>query len=91
MLFISHAHADHLNGVEQLLEPGLKVDTIVLPLLNVADRLIAYGRDLADDAASAQNAFYRDFVIDPTAALGRFKRVKFCSCARNMEQRSTRQ
>lgn len=73
VLFISHAHADHLNGLEQLLAPGLEVDTIVLPLMNVVDRLIAYGRDLADDAASAQNAFYRDFIIDPSSALARFK------------------
>lgn len=73
VLFISHAHADHLNGLEQLLSPGLKVDTIVLPLMNVADRLIAYCRDLADDAASAQNGFYRNFIIDPATALGRFK------------------
>lgn len=73
VLFISHAHADHLNGLEQLLSPGLKIDTIVLPLMNVADRLIAYCQDLADDAASAQNGFYRDFLIDPASALGRFK------------------
>lgn len=73
VLFISHAHADHLNGLEQLLAPGLKVDTIVLPVMDDTDRLIAYGRDLADDAASAQNGFYRDFIIEPVAALGRFK------------------
>lgn len=73
VLFISHAHADHLNGLEQLLSPGLDVDTIVLPLMNAEDRLIAYGRDLADDAASSQNGFYRDFIIDPATALGRFK------------------
>lgn len=73
LLFISHAHADHLNGVEQLLKPKVTVDTIVLPLMNDADRLIAYGRDLMDDAASTQDAFYRAFIIDPAAALGRFK------------------
>lgn len=73
LVFISHAHADHLNGMEQLLKPGVTVDTIVLPLMNDADRLIAYGRDLMDDAVSAQNAFYRAFIADPAAALGRFK------------------
>jgi hypothetical protein len=72
VLFISHAHADHLNGVEQLLKAKVTVDTIILPLLDVADRLIAYGRDLLNDAASSQNAFYRTFIVDPVAALARF-------------------
>lgn len=72
VLFISHAHADHLNGVEHLLT-GLEVDTIVLPLMNVADRLIAFGRDLVEDAASVQDSFYRDFIIDPRSAVSRFR------------------
>ncbi|MBZ9859094.1 MBL fold metallo-hydrolase [Mesorhizobium sp. CA12] len=72
VLFISHAHADHLNGLEQLLAPGLGVDTIVMPLLDAVDRLLAFGRDLVEDAASAQNVFYRDFIVDPASALGRF-------------------
>lgn len=67
LLFISHAHADHLNGLEQLLDSkaGLEVDMIVLPLLNVADRLIAFARTRAEDPASAQNSFYRAFGVDP--------------------------
>src|SRR5450631_199285 len=45
-LLISHAHVDHLNGVERLLDKvnGLTVKTIVLPLLNVEVRLVAYAR-----------------------------------------------
>jgi len=73
-LFISHAHADHLNGVERLLDKvkGLVVKTIVLPLLNVEDRLIAYARAASEDAISADSAFYKAFVVDPASALGRF-------------------
>jgi hypothetical protein len=74
LLFISHAHADHLNGVERLLDKvkGLVVKTIVLPLLNVEDRLIAYARAASEDPMSADNVFYKDFVVDPISALGRF-------------------
>lgn len=72
LLFLSHVHADHVNGVERLLG-SLEVDTIVLPLLNVKDRLIAYGRTAVEDPASAQSGFYRDFVVDPASALSRFR------------------
>lgn len=74
ILYISHVHADHLNGVSRLLDAktGLKVDTIVLPLINVADRLIGFARTATEDAGSAADAFYRDFIINPAAALSRF-------------------
>jgi hypothetical protein len=75
VLFISHIHADHLNGLEQLLDGrhGLDVDTIVLPLVDVIDRLIAFARTAAEDSASVQSSFYRAFVVDPGGALGRFR------------------
>ena len=71
-LFLSHVHADHVNGVERLLG-SLDVDTIVMPLLNVKDRLIAYGRTSIEDPASAQSGFYRDLIVDPASALSRFR------------------
>lgn len=74
LLFISHAHADHLNGIERLLDKakGLVVKTIVLPLLNVEDRLIAFARTALEDPISADSAFYKAFVVDPASALSRF-------------------
>lgn len=72
LLFISHAHADHLNGIERLLNKvnGLLVKTIMMPLLNMEDRLIAYARAASEDAASAADPFYRDFVVDPADGAG---------------------
>lgn len=86
LLFISHAHADHLNGVERLLDKvkGLVVKTIVLPLLNVEDRLIAFARTALEDTMSADSAFYKAFVVDPASALGRFnpERIIFVESGR---------
>lgn len=72
ILFISHAHADHVNGLPQLLK-GTPVDTIMLPLLNVEDRIIAFARSAAVAPASARDPFYRDFIADPATALARFR------------------
>lgn len=71
LLFLSHAHDDHINGLPRLLASGLKVDTIVLPLMNVIDRLIAFGRAVDENPAAATD-FFREFTLNPTAALGRF-------------------
>lgn len=73
VLFISHIHFDHISGIERLLDKtsGLKVDTIVMPLINVADRLFAYARAANEDPATINDQFFRELVANPANALGR--------------------
>ena len=74
ILYISHAHADHLNGLPQLLHAtkGLKVETIMMPLIPLEERLISFARSASVDEHSATSAFYRDFILDPVATMSRF-------------------
>lgn len=74
-LFVSHAHADHINGIPRLLDvdSGLRVDTIVLPLLDEEERLIAFARTSSEDPTAASSTFYRDFIAEPVTALERFQ------------------
>lgn len=71
VLFLSHAHADHINGVPKLLAKGagVKVDTVVMPLMPNAERLIAFAASVAADPAVARDAFVRSFTLDPVAAM----------------------
>jgi len=71
LLFISHVHADHLNGIPQLLNAknGLDVDTVVLPYFDMIERLIGYARDVTFDPGTQRDTFYQNFVVDPIAAL----------------------
>jgi hypothetical protein len=73
ILFISHIHFDHISGIERLLDKtnGLSVDTIVMPLINVADRLFAYARAANDDPAAINDPFFRELLVNPANALGR--------------------
>lgn len=73
VLFISHIHFDHISGIERLLDKtkGLKVDTIVMPLINAADRLFAYARAVNEEPATINNTFFRELMVDPANALGR--------------------
>jgi beta-lactamase superfamily II metal-dependent hydrolase len=66
-LFVSHAHADHLNGVPELLD-GLRVRTIVMPLLTAPERLMAWARSYTADAAVRSDAAYAAWIADPVAA-----------------------
>lgn len=43
LLVISHMHADHVNGVKKLVTDGeLQVDTIMMPLVEMKERLLTY-------------------------------------------------
>ncbi|MBB2775711.1 UNVERIFIED_ORG: hypothetical protein HNP28_000999 [Comamonas terrigena] len=68
VLFITHAHFDHLSGVKSLLQT-LKVETIVLPLIHVADRLYAYARALDAGDVGSLAGFYEEFIADPIATV----------------------
>jgi hypothetical protein len=74
VLFVSHIHFDHISGLERLLNKakGLQVDTIVMPLINVADRLFAYARAASEEPATINDPFFRALIANPANALGRF-------------------
>jgi hypothetical protein len=72
LLFISHAHYDHVSGLEKLLgsETDDRVDTVVLPMMSELERLIAFARSL-NDGAGTPTQFYAEFIVDPVEALSR--------------------
>jgi hypothetical protein len=74
LLVISHLHADHVNGVAKLVADGeFQVDTIMMPMINMKERLLFFAATAHDDPHSARSAFYRGFILNPVAAVSRFK------------------
>jgi hypothetical protein len=69
LLVLSHLHDDHVSGVPDLLLDA-QVDTIIMPLLGVVERLIAFASTLVDGAGSTP--FFRQLAIDPGTALAQF-------------------
>ncbi|HWJ65131.1 MAG TPA: MBL fold metallo-hydrolase [Nocardioides sp.] len=70
LLFLSHAHIDHVNGVERLCD-GITVDTVVMPLLGPTERLMAFAHAFAQRSLRQQDlAFYQEFSSDPVATIG---------------------
>jgi hypothetical protein len=73
LLVISHMHADHVNGVEKLVTDGeLQVDTIMMPMVEMKERLLTYASVAHHDPISARSTFYRELVADPVSAVSRF-------------------
>ena len=80
ILFLSHFDVDHICGTPRLLgvarkrAPGFAVDTIVLPYVDHAERLLAFARATVASLESGTRVpdFFRKMVIDPGDALGEF-------------------
>lgn len=66
LLFLSHFHADHVNGLPDLLA-GTRVHTAVIPLVPIAERLFVFARALATDEPITD--WYRDLIADPVSAI----------------------
>ena len=72
VLFISHAHADHTNAINDLIlaiqKSEGRVKTIVLPLLNPLERLVAYVQSAEPEDGTIEGLAL-DILIDPVTAL----------------------
>lgn len=81
ILFLSHFDVDHICGTPKLLgakrkrSPGFAVDTIVLPYIDHAERLLAFARATVTslNRGSRVPDFFRRMVIDPGEALDDFR------------------
>jgi len=74
VLFVSHFHADHVNGIGNLLRPGNsgqpapKLITAVFPYTDVVDRLLVFASSLERNLTRRDDAWYRAILTDPVAA-----------------------
>ncbi|MFW2357778.1 hypothetical protein, partial [Hydrogenophaga sp.] len=87
-LFVSHAHADHVNGLRKLFDPtsGLRVETVFMPLLSVEERLFAFARTSVEDPLAASDDFYREFTADPIAALTQLEPTRIVLVRRGTQE-----
>ena len=66
LLFLSHFHADHVNGLPELLRLTA-VRTAVIPLVPTAERLYVLGSALSGEAPITD--WYQRLIVDPTSAI----------------------
>jgi hypothetical protein len=76
MLFLSHFDRDHIDGTPKLLSGkyGFQVDTILLPFVDEAERVIAFARAAASEGGGdgAISHFFKNMIIDPVVTLQEF-------------------
>ncbi|MGO1315998.1 MAG: MBL fold metallo-hydrolase [Cellulomonadaceae bacterium] len=68
LLFLSHFHDDHVNGVPALLD-GATVRSIVIPLVPAWERLYVFAQAVASGADITD--WYRELISSPDAAIRR--------------------
>jgi hypothetical protein len=69
ILYVSHAHADHVTGLPELLK-DITPGAVFMPFLDPIERLWAFAHSVTDHVAVASDGFYRSFTIDPVQAVG---------------------
>jgi hypothetical protein len=61
ILFVSHLHSDHINGIERL-QAQAPAATVVVPYLDIVERLLFILSDIASGSASSSA---REYFADP--------------------------
>lgn len=71
MLYISHFHEDHVNGLSDLRQ-SFTVDRVFMPLLDSWERLLAFGSWREDPPA-----WYSEFIAGPATWMGQWAESVF--------------
>lgn len=76
LLVLSHFDRDHICGTPHLLRAGdgLRVDTIMLPFVDMDERIVALAQAAAEthDNGGRIDSFFLDMVFDPVGTLAQF-------------------
>jgi hypothetical protein len=66
LLFVSHLHTDHVNGIDKL-AAGTVIDNVMLPYLTPAQRMLLIAQGADEDSLTGE---YLDLVTDPPMWFG---------------------